>query len=231
MRIQCLQHVPFEGPAHLAIIARDRGMTLARTRLFDGERLPGTDDFDLLAVLGGPMGAHDEAAYPWLAAEKRLIGRSIEEGKRVLGICLGAQLIADVMGARVHKNRYREIGWFPVTRSGEAMECVVGRSLPELFRAFHWHGDTFEIPGGAVRLAETGACKNQGFAWKDRVVALQFHLEATPESVTALLDNCGDELDGSKFVQNKVDILNFSLIGDCYRIFDGILDNLAAGLR
>ena len=99
MKIQCLQHVPFEGPAHLAIIARDRGLTLERTRVFDGEELPGTDDFDLLAVMGGPMGANDEAAYPWLAAEKKLIERSIREGKLILGICLGAQLIADVLGA------------------------------------------------------------------------------------------------------------------------------------
>ncbi len=231
MRIQCLQHVPFEGPAHLEVIARERGMTLARTRLFDGEPLPDPEAYDLLAVMGGPMGVHDTAAYPWLTAEKRLIGRSLEGGKRVLGICLGAQLIADVMGASVSKNRYREIGWFPVTRSGEAENCIVGRSLPERFFAFHWHGDTFDIPVGAVRLAESGACKNQGFVWKDRVVALQFHLEATPESVKGLLDNCGDELDGSRFVQNKVDILNFSYIGDCYRLFEGILDNLSAGLR
>ena len=128
MRIRCLQHVPFEGPAHLAFIARDRGMTLERTRVFDGEELPGTDDFDLLAVMGGPMGANDEAAYPWLAAEKKLIERSIREGKLILGICLGAQLIADVLGARVSRNHHREIGWFPVRRGAEAGSCATGRA-------------------------------------------------------------------------------------------------------
>jgi len=227
MKIQCLQHVPFEGPAHLAIIARDRGLTLERTRVFDGEELPGTDDFDLLAVMGGPMGANDEAAYPWLAAEKKLIERSIREGKLILGICLGAQLIADVLGARVSRNRHREIGWFPVRRGAEAGSCATGRALPESFYAFHWHGDTFDIPAGGVRIAESNACRNQGFVWEDRVAALQFHLEATPDSVRALLGNCGDELDGSEFVQGREAILDFRHVHGCNSLFETILDQLA----
>ena len=229
MKIRCLQHVPFEGPAHLAPAARQGGMTLATTRLFAGEPLPGPDAFDLLAVMGGPMGAHDDAKYPWLAAEKRLIEQTIREGKRVLGICLGAQLIADVMGARVHKNLHREIGWFPVRRVAGAGACAVGRSLPESFYAFHWHGDTFDIPGGAVHIAESDACKNQGFVWEDRVAALQFHLEATAESVGALIHNCGDELDGGMFVQGRDDLLEAGHLAGCNRLFEAILEQLAGG--
>jgi GMP synthase-like glutamine amidotransferase len=227
MRIQCLQHVPFEGPAHFAAMAAERGWELAVTRLFDGEPLPGPETFDLLAVMGGPMGAHDDEIYPWLAGEKRFIERSINEGKRMLGICLGAQLIADVLGARVYKNRYREIGWFPVRRVNEAAASVIGQSLPDSFHAFHWHGDTYDVPSGAVRLAESSACANQGFAWEDRVAALQFHLEATPESVRALLDNCGDELDGSEYVQGKDAILDTGHVPGCNRLFETIVDQLA----
>jgi GMP synthase-like glutamine amidotransferase len=227
MRIQCLQHVPFEGPAHLGTIARDRGMTLINTRLFAGEPLPDQEAFDLLAVMGGPMGAHDDVKYPWLAGEKRFIELSIKEGKRVIGICLGAQLIADVMGARIDKNRHREIGWFPITRSNVAVTTVIGQLLPDSFYAFHWHGDTFDIPAGAVHLGESSACKNQGFVAEDRVVALQFHLEATPESITALLDNCGDELDGSEFVQGREAFLSTDHMAGCNRLFERIVEQLA----
>jgi GMP synthase-like glutamine amidotransferase len=229
MRIRCLQHVPFEGPAHLAAIARDRGAGLSCTKLYDGEPIPGPEAFDLLAVMGGPMGAYDDAKYPWLTGEKLLIERSIKEGKRILGICLGAQLIADVMGARVYRNQFREIGWLPVRRVAGAEACVIGQSLPDSFVAFHWHGDTFDIPGGAVRIAESDACKNQGFVWEDRVAVLQFHLEATPESVAALLENCGDELDGSEFVQGRDAILDTSHMDECNRLFGRIVDELMSG--
>lgn len=226
MKIRCLQHVPFEGPAYLDVIAGKRGLPLARTRLYDEEPFPDGKNFDMLAVMGGPMGALDDAKYPWLTAEKRFIEQSIRAGKPVLGICLGAQLIANVMGARVYRNRCREIGWFPVIRSSEAVNCFLGRSVPESFIAFHWHGDTFDIPDGSVRLAESSACTNQGFVWRDRVIALQFHLETTRESVAALLENCGDELDGSEFVQDRSAILDTGHIVGCNRLFERIVDEL-----
>ena len=207
MRIHYLQHATFEGPAYLSVFARDRGIILTGSKLYAGEPLPALDEFDLLVTLGGPMGVHDVAFHQWLTEEKRLIDRSIKAGKRILGICLGAQIIADVLGRPVYKNPCREIGWFPVTRSNEAGASRIGRSLPDMFFAFHWHGDSFDMPRGAVHLAESRACKNQGFVWEDRVAALQFHLEATGDSIRALLDNCRDELDGSEFVQVENEIL------------------------
>ncbi len=226
MKIHYLQHVPFEGPAYLESIARACGAELAGTSLFAGESLPGPSDFDLLAIMGGPMGVHDERIYPWLGGEKRFIGEAIDAGKIVIGICLGAQLIADVMGAAVYKNSHREIGWFPVARSSGALLTGIGRALPEQFYAFHWHGDTFDIPDGAVRIAESDACRNQGFVYDERVVALQFHLEATPESVRALLDNCRDELDGSRFVQGEKVIIEDSHYKECNGLFNKIIDEL-----
>jgi GMP synthase-like glutamine amidotransferase len=227
MRIHYLQHAPFEGPAHCAVVARDRGARLSGTKLYAGEPLPPLEKFDLLAILGGPMGVYDNDAHPWLAAEKRFIQASIQAEKRIIGICLGAQLLADVMGARVYNNNCREIGWFPVIRRDEAAASVIGQTLPDEFYAFHWHGDTFDVPKGAIRIAQSAACENQGFVWKDRIVALQFHLEATHESVSNLLDNCRYELDGSEFVQTENEILNTNHILDSNRLFDRILAELS----
>jgi GMP synthase (glutamine-hydrolysing) len=158
--------------------------------------------------MGGPMGIYDEAEHPWLIAEKKFIEQAVAAGKIVLGICLGAQLIADVLGAGVYRNRHREIGWFDVQRTSEAEDTVTGRAMPAQFEAFHWHGDTFDLPEGARLLAESAACKNQGFIFNDRVLALQFHLETIRESAVALIENCGDELDGSQYVQSAEQMLS-----------------------
>ncbi len=181
---------------------------LSSTHFYKGDGVPSRDDFDWLVVMGGPMGVHDDLEYPWLREEKSLIRKSIDGGKIVLGICLGAQLIADVMGARVTKNKYREIGWFPVNREIDGSESPLADAFPEMLDVFHWHGDTFEIPEGARLLATSEACRNQGFVYEDRVVGLQFHLETTPESAAALVQNCSGELDGSKYVQSGTEKLS-----------------------
>lgn len=226
MKIHYLQHAPFEGPAYLECIARLHGGELAGTRLFAGEALPERSDCDLLAVMGGPMGVHDEKQHPWLADEKRFIEAMVHEGKRIVGICLGAQLIASVLGAPVYKNAFREIGWFPVRRCEEVTGSGgIGRVFPEQFNAFHWHGDTFGIPRGAIRIGESEACRNQGFIYDDRVMGLQFHLEATPDSVRALVENCRDDLDGSRFVQSEEEIAADSYFMDCNRLFVRLLSD------
>ena len=207
MRVHYLQHVPFEGLGAIEGYMREKGHELSCTRLFAGETLPAVDSFDWLIVMGGPMGIYDEDQYPWLADEKVCIGQAIRAGKTVLGVCLGAQLIADVLRARVYFGGHREIGWFDITRAAEAEQTTLSKALPEKTEVFHWHGDTFDIPEGAVRLAESAACKNQGFVYGNRVVALQFHLETTPESAAALVGNCRAELDGSDFVQSEEEIL------------------------
>jgi GMP synthase-like glutamine amidotransferase len=158
--------------------------------------------------MGGPMGVYDELQYPWLTEEKTFIRRSIDAGKIVLGICLGAQLIANALGAVVFKNPYREIGWFPIERQLNANESAMADIFPETLEVFHWHGDTFEIPQGAKLLASSEGCRNQGFIIDSRVLGLQFHLETTSESAGALIQNCGAELDGSKYVQSAAEIMS-----------------------
>jgi len=206
MRVHHLQHVPFEGLGSIESVLKKNGHTLTSTHLYKGDNLPSVNDLDLLIVMGGPMSVSDENIYPWLKAEKQFIKEAIKSGKKVLGICLGAQLIAEVLGAEVHKNKYREIGWFNVKKTKETSQTVLSDILPESFEAFHWHGDTFEIPADAKHIAQSEACKNQGFIFDNRILALQFHLETTPESAESLIKNCGNELDGSKYVQNEKEI-------------------------
>jgi len=140
------------------------------------------------------MGVGDEDRFPWLLQEKRLLERTLREGKTVLGICLGAQLLADCLGAPVFRNPSREIGWFPVSLTPKGARHPLFNGLDAAFDAFHWHGDTFGIPAGALHVARSEACMNQAFVWEERAVALQFHLESTPQSVEDLAVNSADDL-------------------------------------
>ena len=206
MRIHYLQHVPYEGPGCIETHFRSRGHDLTFSHLYLGQGLPQVGTIDWLVVLGGPMGVHDEVACTWLRREKLYIREAIFSGRMVLGICLGAQLIADVLGAGVRGGAYREIGWFPVEIDHGAAPLLRG-VLPGKIEAFHWHGDTFDIPENAVRFASSDACANQGFMMGNRIVGLQFHLETTPASARSLIRNCRDELDGSRFVQTEKEML------------------------
>lgn len=205
MRIHYLQHVPFEDLANIESWARSRGHDLSRTMLFSDEKLPEMDLFDWLIIMGGPMNIYEEDKYPWLAKEKDFIRRAIASERIVLGICLGAQLMADVMGSSVQRNEYREIGWFAVSLTEEGKRSPIFSVLPEKFVALHWHGDTFGIPPGAARAAESRACANQAFI-KGKAIGLQFHLESSLDSIDHLLENCADELTDGPFVQSKEEL-------------------------
>lgn len=208
MKIHFLQHVPFEGPAGIAVWVAQHNHASTITKLFNDETLPTVDSFDWLIVMGGPMGIYDTQQYPWLAAEKEFISEAVAANKAVLGICLGAQLIAGASGAKVKANDHREIGWFNMAPSAELKGTVLDGVFPEKTLAFHWHGDTFDLPNNAKLIASNNACKNQGFILGDRVVGLQFHLETTPESAGLLIENGRDELDSSRFVQTKEKMLD-----------------------
>ena len=204
MRILCLQHVPFEGPATLADWAASRGHSLHCHPCNEDRELPAPESFDALLVMGGPMNIYETEAYPWLIAEKALIVAAIQANRYVIGICLGGQLIADALGAQVVKNAHREVGWFPIRRSSD---CPDWCPLPEELRVLHWHGDRFDIPEGARPIACSEACTQQGFLYGDHVLAWQCHLEATPESVAALTEACSDELSEGPFVMPAQQLL------------------------
>ncbi len=203
LRAHVFQHASFEGPANLAAWLRARGASLSTSRVWAGDPLPTPESFDWLLVMGGAMNADEESRFPWLTEEKRAIERAIAARKHVLGICLGSQLIARVLGARVTRNRDSEIGWFPIERVAQAEACAVGRALPARAEVFHWHGDTFELPAGAIQLARSAACEQQGFAYAGHVLALQFHPEMTAESVREFAEIGAEELVPGPFIQTQ----------------------------
>jgi GMP synthase-like glutamine amidotransferase len=203
MRVHVLQHVPFEGLGSIAPFLESHGAAITCTRFFEPHRLPAPDSIDMIIAMGGPMSVNDGPTLPWLEMEKQFLRAAINAGIRVLGICLGAQLIASALGAAVYKNPVKEIGWFPVT----ALPAAPGTlQLPAQCTPFHWHGETFDLPEGAVRLAESAACKNQAFQFERTVVGLQFHLEATLESASALLENCRNDLVSGPYVQSEAEL-------------------------
>ncbi len=227
MKLHFIQHVPFEGPAHIAAIAEILGLAMSGTRLFDGQPLPSFSDFDALFIMGGPMSVHDQSRYSWLKAEKEFVCRAIGQGKKVIGICLGAQIIAEALGAKVYKNRYREIGWFPLEKTASSSSTAAG-ILPDSFHAFHWHGETFSIPAGAVHLARSEACENQAFSYGDHVLALQFHLESTIESVNLLIEHASDELDGGRYVQSVERLRDMNYLRDSNGLMRALIEKWVA---
>lgn len=228
-RFHYLQHVPFEDAANIGRWALDRGFTVTRTRLYLDEALPRLEDIDWLAVMGGPMNIYEHAAHPWLVPEKAWIRQVIEAGKTVIGICLGAQLLAHVLGGEVTRNAHSEIGWFPVTLTPEAMADSLLSDLPETFEAFHWHGDTFTIPPRARHLARSLACANQAFQYGDRILGLQCHLDYAQGSLQAMIEHCGAELVPGPYIQRDT-----ALLTDAGRVqglenhLNSVLDNLQA---
>ncbi len=209
-KIHYLQHVPFEDPANIFKWAKQNNIQIEGTKLYQNDSFPDIQSFDMLVVMGGPMGIYDEEEYPWLKEEKEFIKKAIDNDKLVLGICLGAQLIADVLGAKVYRNKEKEIGWFPVELTKEAKNSNIFKDFPNQFMAFHWHGDTFDIRAGAIHTVRSEACENQAFEYNDgRVIALQFHLETTPESAKKLIENSQEELkEKGKYIQSPDEMLN-----------------------
>ena len=224
MRLHWLQHVPFEGLGFIEEWATSREMQITGTHLYAGEKPPSSMDFDWLVIMGGPMGIQDHGEHPWLVEEKVFIRAAIDAGKPVVGICLGAQLIADVLGAKVYPGPCKEIGWFPLRRAPEAPAW-----FPEELTAFHWHGDTFDLPENSIRLASSDACRNQGFIYRDRVVGLQFHLESTPESIRRLVENCRDDLVPGPFVQGKSLLCRPEPCSAVHPVLADVLDYLFGG--
>ena len=198
MHVHVLQHVAFEGLGSIADWLSHRKARVTYTRFFESAHLPTLADIDLVIALGGPMSANDEEQLPWLRDEKHFVASAIAGNKAVLGICLGSQLIASALGARVYRGAEKEIGWFPVFAEPAAPGAFV---FPARSEVFHWHGETFDLPGGAVRLARNAVYPNQAFQIGMRAIGLQFHLETTVESARAIMSHCADELVPQRFIQ------------------------------
>jgi len=224
MRMAVLQHVQFEGPAAVTDWAAARRLPLRVHHLYRDSVLPSLSDFDMLTVMGGPMSANDEAQFGWLGPEITLVREAIAAKKTLLGICLGAQIVAKALGARVYPGSAKEIGWFPVQRTGSH---PLFDGLPDSFTPFHWHGETFDLPHEGKLLAKSEITETQAFAVGQRVLGLQFHMETTEESVRALLKGAEHEIGHGVFEQQPAAIL--ARINQCVSLRP-LLDTVLARL-
>lgn len=207
MKIHYLQHVPFEEPGEIESWAESSGHSFRGSHLYRQDPLPSIDEIDLLVVMGGPMGVNDEDQYDWLKDEKKIIIEAIQKRKYVFGVCLGAQLIAEVLGARVYPNHEKEIGWFSVCLTDQASRIGFLKKIPSPINVLHWHGDTFELPKNAIHLMNSEACFHQAFSYQHHVLALQFHMESTKEGIEALLEHDNpDSLSENPYVQSSHEI-------------------------
>lgn len=204
MRVHVLQHVPFEGLGNIEPWLLQRGAQITYTRFYESAELPPLAGLDLVVAMGGPMSVNDEAELPWLVVEKRFVAAAIDAGVAVLGICLGSQLIASARGAKVYAGAEKEIGWFPVTAADATADTF---DFAPGIEVLHWHGETFDLPPGAVRLASSAVCANQAFQLGARVIGLQFHMEMTQAAVQAIVAECADELIAGRYVQTAPVIL------------------------
>lgn len=228
MNIHCFQHVPFEGLGCIENWIKKGNHHLMYTKFYENAFLPDLNTIDFLIVMGGPMGVYDEAEFPWLKTEKEFIKKVIEAGKIVLGVCLGAQLIASAMGAKVYPNKQKEIGWFPVNFN-PSFQTYTSININTEFNVFHWHGDTFDLPNGANLHSSSSVCQNQLFTLGEKVMGIQYHLEATSDSMKAFVTNCGHELvSGKEFIQSEQQILaTTKFIQATNKMMEDILDRLA----
>ncbi len=225
MRIHCLTHVPFEGPGRIAEWAKTRGHELLIIRSDLVDTLPDANETEMLVVMGGPMSVND--ALPWLQREAALVEGCLKLKRPLLGVCLGAQLLAKVLGARVFASGLKEIGWWPVTSVGNSE--TPGPSLPHKFTPLHWHGETFDLPQGARHLAQSEAIPNQAFLAQPKAVGVQFHLEATPQSVQEIVNGARADIEVGPWQQTEAALLeartarSAELEMPCYALLDWLI--------
>jgi len=214
--IAIIQHVSFEPPGLILDWFIENNHPFQVVKIYQNDPLPHPENIEGVILMGGSMNVHEENLYPWLIKEKAFIKDCIRLEKKVFAICLGAQLVANVMGANVQRNPALEIGWFPVTLAQKKLPNGLQNIFTDEFVTFHWHGDTFEVPDNGFAFAASEACLNQGFVFGDNVLVMQFHLELKESGFDDLIANCADELlSESVFVQSATEIKEgFKIIQD-----------------
>jgi len=227
MRIHYIQNDPAATLGYIKDWIDYNNHTLTCTKMYENELLPPLDSFDLLIVLGGNMGAYEEKEFPWLISEKKFIRDSIDANKWVFGICLGVQLLANVLGSKVYPHKHQEIGWWPLTLTDEASSAPLLEGVPKEFIVFEHHGDTFDLPEGAVRLATSSGCTNQAFSYGDRVIGIQFHPEFTNEMIHGYKEEAEVQVMEGAYCQSTSEWINkHSYLENAKTLLFTILQNI-----
>lgn len=227
MHIHYFQHDHFEDLGYIGDWAKSKNFSISVTRFDIKPELPALADFDWLVVMGGKMSVNDTDKLPWIATEINFIKEAIDNGKIVIGVCLGSQLVAKACGGTVFKNTEPEMGFWPVKFSPEAATDSVFRHFPSQLTALHVHFDTFTLPEGAVNMANSEITKCQAFRIGRNAFALQFHFEVTPANMAGFIMEITPELIPGQYVQNPSEMLEYT--SHCYinnQVFSKVLDEI-----
>lgn len=207
MKIHCIRHEPFEDLACIEDWIKNNNYELSCTLTYLQQTFPSDCSFDLLVIMGGTASIYNSMQETWYLEEKKFLGDCIRRKTKILGICLGAQILASVLGSRIYPGKAKEIGWFPVDFFAEDIPGL--EFMPKRIETFHWHGDTFDIPEGAIKLASSELTPNQGFIYNETIFALQFHPEMTKISLNKIIESAGEELNQkSNYIQSADYILS-----------------------
>jgi len=198
MNTLIIKHVDIEGPGLIEYCLKQENISYQVHNLKPGVHLPKLDDLTHIVILGGPMNVYEVDRYPFLREEDLFIKEAIQRGKSILGICLGAQLIAKALGAKVFKAPVKEIGWYDVSLTRIGSIDPLFSKLPKTFSVFQWHEDTFEIPHSATLIATSSPVPYQAFRYGNNAYGLQFHLEVTGEMIRKWMETYGEEFEGSQ---------------------------------
>lgn len=227
MKIHCIRHEPFEGLACIEDWIKSNKHELTCTYTYLEQKFPSECIFDLLIIMGGTASIYDSLQELWYLEEKKFLEKCIKQRIKILGICLGSQILASILGSSVYKGRASEIGWFPVKFRKEKNRDM--DFLPDEITSFHWHGDTFDLPEGALHLASSEATPNQAFIYNGHIYALQFHLEMTPDGLKKIIRAAGTELsETAEYIQTTDEILSrWDLIEENNQLLFNLLDYIS----
>lgn len=203
MKIHYVMHAPFEKLGMIETWARNSGHLLSSTHIYKNETLPKTDDFDFLILMGGPQSPLNKEKDPYLWDEIALTKQAIENNKIVLGFCLGAQIIAESLGAKTEQSPYKEVGFYPIELTAAGAADPLFKHFSGSLHVMHWHNDMPGLPTGAVLLASSEGCPRQAFRYGNTVYGFQFHPEMTVENIQQMILNCPDDLQPGRYVQTK----------------------------